>query len=139
MSLPEFKPPEFKLEAKRRATLSFRVVVAAGGFGGQSSGRITYPFRIVEASMNFQPEFNYLIGIRWLVDTGLEVSTTDWSSGNNIFGREAPTATFYDRAINKKIQANVEYPDGDLFIKMSVYNGSVYAYTVTGSITIEEM
>lgn len=134
--------PKFELKAKRVAELSFRGTVAAGvptSYLAIVSGRITYPFRIIQAKMIFTDEANNWIEHRWYTSTNLNLPTTDFPSDDNIFGRESPSSGFIGKAIIRIVNTSVEYPEGDVFIKLGTRNTGPYAYAVNCSITIEEI
>lgn len=140
MSLPKFEAPKPNLKPRRQAEISFRAsAIAAGAYGGQASGRVSYPFRVVRAEIHFTEEHNNLVGVQFLTSGENQIATTGYSGGTNMFGAENPSATFYGKGIIKRINSNIEYPEGNVFIKFSVYNGTNYVQTVTGSIIVEEM
>lgn len=140
MSLPKFEAPKPKLKRRRQVEINFIApLIAAGAYGGQSSGNIGYPFRIVRGSIVFTEEHNYNVEVQFRVDGGNQITTTGHSSGLNIFGRENPQASFRGRGIIKRINTNVEFPDGRLFLKMSAWNNTPYVQSITGSLVVEEM
>lgn len=89
--------------------------------------------------MIFDEEAFNNIEYRWYTSGNVNISTTDWPSDDNIFGRESSSAGFRGKSVIRKLDVNVEYPEGDLFIKLGVYNAGNYAYEFNATLTIQEI
>lgn len=139
METLRFIIPRFKLLPKRMAELPFHGTVAASATLLVSSSRIFYPFKVVQAKMTFTEEANNLVQHSWYVTSSGAVTGTGAPPGINIFGRESPQAFFAGKSTVKKIDMNLEYPEGGLFIVLYTVNGCTYAYYVDASITIQAL
>lgn len=139
MSFPKFPRTPPKLIPKRQATIPFRGQVAAGAYETLVSGRIMYGFRVIEVEMIFTEEAFNNIEYRWFVSTNTNAPTTDYPTDTNIFGRESPTAGFRGKAVIRTVPCNIEFPDGELHLKLAVFNAGNYAYQYNATMTVQEM
>ncbi len=134
-----FKAPKFELKPRRVVEIPFRGTLAAGTMVTLNSGRITYPFRVTKVKMIFTDEANNQVIHSVHVLGNPYTSTTQAPTGDNLFGRESPTASFVGRSIIRVVPCNVEYPEGRRYIAFFTNNTSPYAYDFNGSVTIEEI
>lgn len=139
MAARRFVVPKLELKVRRVAELTFRGTIAAGAWLTIVSGKITYPFSIVQAKMIFTDEANNWIEHRWYTSTNTNAPTTDFPADDNIFGRESPTTGFIGKAIIRVVNTSLEFPEGNLYIKLGTRNTGPYAYQVNGSIVIGEL
>lgn len=134
-----FKAPKLDLKSKRVAEIPFRGTLLAGAMVSLNTSLITYPFRVTRVKMIFTDEANNLVIHSWHVRRSAFISTTAGPLGDNLFSREAPTATFTGRAIIRVAECNIEYPEGMRVITLYTNNTSPYAYDFNCAVTIEEM
>ena len=135
-----YRAPKFELSDKRQVELNFEGLVGAGAWlTFVPCPRIPYPFRVVLAKMVFTNEANNLVRVYWLTSTDDNPSTTGIPTGDNIFRKENPIQYFVGKAIIKRINANVEIPERNMFIKCHINNTLPYAYRVNNSLVIQEL
>lgn len=135
----QFKAPKYEPQPRRMVEIPFNGTVAAGAYLTLVTSKIMYKYRITMVKMFFTAVANNLVQHRWYVAGAPGVSVTDWPADTNIFARESPTATFIGSSLIRQVAANVEVREEGTYIKFSTFNGLGVAYTVNGSITIEEL
>lgn len=135
----QFKAPKYEPQPVRMAEIPFSGTVAAGAYLTLVTSKIMYPYRVIRVKMFFPAVAANLISHRWYVSPNPTTSITDWPADTNLFGRESPTATFIGSSLIRQVAANVEVREVGTYLKFSTLNGLGVAYTVNGSITIEEI
>lgn len=139
MSIPIFRPPDFRLLTKRTVEIPFAGAVAGTSWLTLVTNRITYPFRILRAKMVFGQNANNLVQHYWLISTNSSTSITGVPSGDNIFSREAPVGYFAGHLTVRIADANLEYRETGLYVKLVTYNGNAAAYNLDCSLVIQEL
>lgn len=134
-----FKAPKFELFEKRTEEIPFSGTIAAGAHLTMLSGSISYPFRVLQATMVFTNDADNNIRVYWLVSHEISTSTTAVPTGTYIFGRGSPTPYFVGKATVKRAYGNVKFEEAGLYIKCHVHNNGPYPYDFSGSITIQEV
>lgn len=134
-----YKAPKFELKPRRVAEIPFRGPLAAGAHLTLLSGRIMYPFKVTQVKMIFTDEANNWIVHQWHVGRTESRPSTGPPSGENIFGRESPTASFVGKAIIRVVPCNIEFPEAGMFIQFYTFNTGPYAYEINASCTVEAM
>lgn len=130
--------PSFISGGKRRIAIPFSSAIAASVGLTLVSGRIGFPFRIVEVEIVFRDDTANLMQIWVLTSSNTSISVMTPPPDNNVFSPFSPSGFFLGEALVKRLSINYMPLEGDDIIKVHAQNVCTWPQTVNVSVTIEE-